>query len=389
MARKKLNVALIGTKFMGKAHSNAFRKAGMFFDLPADPVMKVLVGRDPEGTKNAAERLGWEEWSTEWEAVVERDDIDIVDVAAPSNLHHSMVLAAAKAGKHIICEKPLANSVQQAKEMLAAAEKADVKHMCGFSYRFVPAVASIKEMIRKGKLGDIYHFRSCYQQDWIIDPDFPINWRLQKDVAGSGALGDIGAHSIDMCHNLIGPIEEVTASMRTFIKERPVVEGEATIAAKRTAKSRKKGKVDVDDAAVVLAHIKGAETLATFEATRFATGRRNNNAIEVYGSKGAVFWNQEDMNVFHYYNCADAGTEQGFRRIHATDPGHPYAEAWWPSAHIIGYEHLFVHEVYEFITQLNRKKVTYPTFADGLACQLVLDTVEKAAASRKWEKVGS
>lgn len=384
---KKMNVALIGTKFMGKAHSNAFQKAVGFFDLPAQPVMKVICGRDKDGTKDMAERFGWEEWSTDWEATIAREDIDIVDVATPGYLHHPMVMAAAKAGKHIICEKPLANSVKEAEEMTAAVKKAGVQHMCGFSYRFAPAVTTIKRMIQQGKLGEIYHFRAAYQQDWIMDPSFPINWRLQKKTAGSGTLGDIGAHIIDMCQNLVGPVAEVSADLRTFIKERPVDDGGAGIAAKKKGKGKKKGKVDVDDAAIVLAHIKGQDTLATFEATRFAGGRRNHNAIEVYGSKGSVLWNQEDMNNFRYYDAADPDTAQGFRYVQATDPGHPYTEAWWPSGHILGYEHLFVHEVVDFMGQLKRKNVTYPTFEDGLACQKVLDAVERSAKSKRWEKV--
>lgn len=388
MAKKKANVALIGTKFMGKAHSNAIHTAKMFFDLPVEPVAKVICGRNSEETEQAVHTLGWEQASTDWKAVVKRDDIDVIDVAAPGYMHHPMVMAAVKAGKHVICEKPLANTLKQAREMCDAAKKAGIKHMCGFSYRFAPAVCTIKKMIQSGQLGEIYHVRAAYQQDWIVDPEFPINWRLQKKTAGSGTLGDIGAHIIDMCQNLVGSISEVSADLRTFIKKRPVGEAGAGIAAKSSSRSKKMARVDVDDAAIILAHIKGKETLCTFEATRFATGRRNHNCIEVYGSKGSAVWDQEEMNYFQYYNAADPGTEQGFRRVHATDPGHPYAEAWWPSGHIIGYEHLFVHEMVDFFTQLNRKKVTYPTFDDGLACQQVLDAVEKSAKSRKWVKVG-
>ena len=387
MAKKKLNVALIGTKFMGKAHSNGFRKVGMFFDLPYEPVMKVICGNDPKGTQEAAEKFGWAEYSTNWEEVVARPDIDIVDIVTSGNMHHPMAVAAAKAGKHIICEKPLANTRAEAQEMLDAVKKAGVNHMCAFSNRFAPAINTIKNMIQKGELGEIFHFRAAYQQDWIVDPEFPINWRLQKKTAGSGALGDIGAHIIDMCHNLVGDIDEVSATLQTFIKKRPIPEGQATFAGKKAAKSAKMGTVDVDDAAIILARIKGKNTLATFEATRFAPGRRNYNAIEVYGSKGSILWNEEEMNIFQYYNCSDPSTLQGFRRVNATDPGHPYTQAWWPSAHIIGYEHLFVHEAYEFITQLGKKKVTYPTFEDGLACQKVLDAVEVAASSKQWVKV--
>ena len=389
MAKKKLGVALIGTKFMGKTHSNAFRQVSAFFDLPYDLEMKVLVGRNPKETAETAKKYGWQEASTDWKAVLKRDDIHIVDISTPGDLHAPMAIAAAKAGKHIICEKPLANTRKEAESMLAAVKGAGIHHMCGFSYRFAPAVASMKKMIQSGELGEIFHFRAAYQQDWIVDPEFPLNWRLQKKTAGSGALGDIGAHIIDMCHNLVGQVSEVCAATETFIKKRPIADSSATIAAKTGhKKSAKMGTVDVDDAAIFLGRIKGANTLATFEATRFAPGRRNYNAIEVYGSKGSVTWNQEDMNVFNFYSMSDKGTEQGFRRIHATDPGHPYTSAWWPSAHIIGYEHLFTHEVYDFITELGKKKVSYPTFEDGLNCQKVLDAVEKSAKSKKWEKVG-
>ncbi len=389
MAKKKLNVALIGTKFMGKAHSNAFRQVGRFFDLPADPVMKVICGSDPQGTQDAAQQFGWEEASTDWEAVVKRDDIDIVDIASPGYMHAPMAIAAAKAGKHIICEKPLANTLAEAKAMLAAVEKAGVKNMCGFTYRFNPAIATIKNMIKGGELGHIFHIRACYLQDWIVDPEFPLNWRLQKATAGSGTLGDIGAHIIDMAQNLIGNISEVTSAMQTFVTERPMEEGQVTIANKqRSAAGKKKmGKVDVDDAAIVLARFEGTNTLGTFEATRFAPGRRNFHGIEIYGSKGSVVWNQEDMHKFQYYNMDDPAHLQGFRTVHASDSAHPYASAWWPSAHNIGYEHLFIHEMYDFLSQIDKKKVTYPTFADGVQCQKVLDAVEKASANKKWVSV--
>ncbi len=387
---KKVNIALFGTKFMGKAHSNAFRKAAMFFDMPVEPVMKVLVGRNPEDTKALAKKYGWEEWSTDWKEVMAREDIDVVDISTPGDMHMPMALEACKRGKHIICEKPLANTLPEAVKMNAAAKKAGVKNMCGFSYRWAPAVAEIKQMIQRGELGDIFHFRAAYQQDWIVDPEFPLVWRLQKKHTGTGALGDIGAHIIDMCHNLVGEISEVSAATETFIKERPIPTEEAGGIGKRKGASKKPkmGKVTVDDAAIVLARIKGANTLATFEATRFAPGRRNYHRFEIYGSKGSVVWNMEHMNFFEYYKNDDPGHVQGFRQVHATDPGHPYADNWWPPAHLIGYEHLFVHEVYDFLKQLNRKKVDYPTFETGVQCQKVLDAVEKAAKNKKWVKVG-
>ena len=387
MAKKKLNVAIIGGAFMGKTHSNAWRKVGMFFDLPVEPVMKVLCGKTPEDFANAA-KWGWAETSEDYKAVVNRPDIDVVDICTPNFLHTPMAIEAAKAGKAIVCEKPLANTVAEANAMLAAVKKAGVKHMCGFSYRYAPAVATIKNMLKKKELGEIYHFRAAYQQDWIVDPNFPMVWRLRKKHTGSGALGDIGAHIVDLCQYLVGDVDEVAGTMQTFIKKRPVSESDTGISGKSGEKrSAKMGTVDVDDAAVFVGRIKGANTLATFEATRFALGRRNYNCIEIYGSEGSVMWNQEDMNIFHYYNRKDPAHVQGFRRVHATDAGHPYIDAWWPTGHIIGYEHLFVHEIRDFVVNLNKKAAPYSTFEDAVKCQRVLHAVERAAKSRKWEKV--
>ncbi|HIJ65019.1 MAG TPA: Gfo/Idh/MocA family oxidoreductase [Candidatus Hydrogenedentes bacterium] len=387
MAKKKVNVAMIGAQFMGKAHSNAWRQVRAFFDLPVDPVMKVICGKFPEELE-VADQWGWEETDLDWRRVVNRPDIDIVDVCTPNFLHPPIAIAAAKAGKHVVCEKPLANTLVEAKEMLAAVTRARVKHMCGFSYRFAPAVATIKKMMSRGELGRIFHFRAAYQQDWIVDPDFPMVWRLKKKHTGSGALGDIGAHITDLCQHLVGDISEVCATMQTFIKRRPISERDTGISGKAKEKrTAKTGTVDVDDAAIFLGRIKGADTLATFEATRFATGRRNCNSIEIYGSNGSVTWNQEDMNFFHYYSAADPGYAQGFRRVHATDPGHPYIEAWWPTGHILGYEHLFVHEARDFLSNLNKTAAPYSTFADAVSCQKVLAAVERSAKSKKWEKV--
>jgi predicted dehydrogenase len=359
----------------------------MFFDLPVEPVMKVLCGKYPAELE-VAERYGWQETSLDWEEVVNRPDIDIVDVCTPNFLHPPIAVAAAKAGKHVMCEKPLANTMKEAEAMLKAAKKAGVKHMCGFSYRFAPAVATIKQMVSGGELGRIFHFRAAYQQDWIVDPNFPMVWRLKKKHTGSGALGDIGAHIVDLCQYLIGDVDEVCAAMETFIKKRFVSEFDTGISGKSDEKrSGKMDTVDVDDAVIFLGRIKGADTLATFEATRFAMGRRNYNSIEIYGSDGSVLWNQEDMNFFQYFNRKDPAHLQGFRRVHATDPGHPYTKAWWPAGHIIGYEHLFVHEVYEFVSNLGKKDEPYSTFEDAVKCQRVLAAVEKAAATKKWEKV--
>lgn len=389
MAKKKeVNVAVVGASFMGKTHSNAWRKVDMFLDAPVKPVMKVLCDKEQSLLDANAEKWGWQETSTNWKSLLERDDIDIIDICTPNFLHPEIAIAAAKAGKHVICEKPLANSLKEAKAMLKAVEDAGVKHMCGFSYRFAPAIQSIKNMIDKNELGEIFHFRAAYQQDWIVDPDFPMVWRLKKKHTGSGALGDIGAHITDLCQFLVGDVSEVTSAMETFIKKRVVADSDTGAwAAKSSAKTKKYDTVDVDDAAIFLGRIKNANTLATFEATRFAPGRRNFNSIEIYGSKGSVLWNQEDMNYFHYFNRNDPDLLQGFRRVSACDSGQPYANAWWPPGHTIGYEHLFAHEMYEFISGLNKKKANYPTFADGVQCQKVLDAVEKSAASKKWVSV--
>lgn len=389
MPRKTVNVAMLGAGFMGKAHSNAHRQMPRFFDPGVDTCMKVVCGVDMKEANDAAQKFGWQEASDNWQEVVNRPDIDVVDICSPGHLHAPMAIAAAKAGKHIICEKPLANTLKEAEQMLAAVQKSGVKHLCGFTYRFNPAVQSMKKMIAKGELGEIFHVRACYQQDWIVDPEFPLNWRLKKETAGSGALGDIGAHITDLTHFLIGDIAEVASAMETFITQRPLATSSATIAAKSGhKKTGEMGTVDVDDAAVYIGRFKNGKTLGTFEATRFAPGRRNYNAIEIYGSKGSLIWNQEDMHQFLYFNQGDAPDRQGFRKILSTESAHPYAGAWWPAAHNIGYEHLFVHEVYEFIKSLNTKGAgNYPTFEDGVKCQRVLNAVEKAAKTRKWEKV--
>lgn len=387
MAKKTVNVAMIGGAFMGKAHSNGWRKVGMFFDPPVQPVMKVMCDKDPNALKNAA-RYGWAETSTDWQAVIARPDIDIIDICTPNFLHPAIAIAAAKAGKAIVCEKPLANTLKEANEMLAATKKGGVKNMCGFSYRFAPAIQTIKNMLEKKALGDIFHFRAAYQQDWIVDPEFPMVWRLKKKHTGSGALGDIGAHITDLCQFLVGDVCEVAAATETFIKKRVIADSDTGAwAAKGSKKTKRYDTVDVDDAAVYIARIKGANTLATFEATRFAPGRRNYNCIEIYGSKGSVVWNQEDMNYFQYFNRADPDLLQGFRRVQACDIGHPYVHAWWPPGHTIGYEHLFVHEIYEFLCGLGKKTVNYPTFEDAVKCQKVLEAVEKAAQNRRWVKV--
>jgi predicted dehydrogenase len=382
---KKVNVGLVGYKFMGKAHSNAYSDVAMFFDMDAEPVMKAICGRSEEGVKAAAEKFGWESYETSWEDLVKRDDIHLVDVTAPSNFHKEISLGAIENGKHIFCEKPLALNLADAREMLQAAEEAGVKHIINFNYRKAPAIALAKKMIDDGLLGELYHFRGVYLQDWIIDPEFPIVWRLDKSVAGSGSHGDLNAHIIDIARYLVGEFESVVGMEETFIKERPLTEVGTTggLAAQATGG---RGEVDVDDATLFLTRFANG-ALGSFEATRFAAGRRNHNRFEINGSKGSVVFNLERMNELEYYNVDDPEGLQGFRTIQATDSSHPYLHAWWPPAHIIGYEHTFIHQVHDLMQAIAHDTMPSPSFVDGVKCQEILDAVVKSIAEKRWVEI--
>lgn len=373
----QVNVALIGYAFMGKAHSNAYRQVSAFFSPRVEPRLKVLCGRNRKNVEQAARKYGWEQVATDWREVVRRKDIDVVDVSTPGDSHAEIAIAAAKAGKVVFCEKPLANTLGEANKMLAAVEKAGVLHMICHNYRRAPAVMLAQQLIEQGKLGDIYHYRGTYLQDWIVDPNFPLVWRLEKDRAGSGALGDIAAHSIDLARFLVGEITEVCAALETFIKERPLPDN-----------PRKKGKVTVDDAAAsVVRFANGA--LGTIEATRFATGRKNYNRFEINGSKGSVAFNLERLNELDVFLSSDPGPVQGFHNVMVTEGAHhPYVKAWWPPGHIIGYEHTFTHTVYDLMEGIADSKLPSPNFRDGVANQKVLDAIERAAKSKKWVTVG-
>lgn len=382
---KKINVGLVGYKFMGKAHSNAYSDVAMFFDMDAEPVMKAICGRDAEGVKAAAEKFGWEGYETDWKELVKRDDIDLVDITAPSNFHKEITLGAIENGKDVFCEKPLALNLADAREMLQAADEAGVKHMINFNYRAVPAVALAKKMIDDGLLGKIYHFRGVYLQDWIIDPEFPIVWRLDASVAGSGSHGDLNAHMIDTARYLVGDFESVVGMEETFIKKRPLT-ATGTTGGLRAEASDGMGEVTVDDATLFMARFANG-AVATFEATRFAAGRKNHNRFEINGSKGSVVFNQERMNELEYYNCDDPEGLQGFRTIQTTDPSHPYMEAWWPPAHIIGYEHTFIHQVRNMMQAIANDKMPSPSFVDGVKCQEVLDAVSKSINEKRWVEI--
>jgi len=378
---KKLNVGLIGYKFMGKAHSNAFRQVNHFFDADALIVPKVLCGRNEEAVKRASSKLGFESYETDWKKLVKRDDIDFIDITTPGNMHMEMALYAIENKKHVFCEKPLANSSEDAYIMWKSAEKAGIKHQVGFNYRFVPAVQLAKKLINDGKLGTIYHFRGLYLQDWIVDPDFPLVWRLDKDVAGSGAHGDINAHIIDLSRFLVGDMKKVIGMKKTFIKKRPLVESMDGL--KASSVGNEYGEVTVDDASVFMTEFKNG-ALGTFEATRFANGRRNGMSFEINGSKGSIKFEFEKMNQLQYYNCDDPSSERGFRTISVTEDEHKYAGYWWPPGHIIGYEHTFVHEMYEFVQAISHDTDTTPDFKAGYECCRILDAVDTSISEGQW-----
>lgn len=382
-----LNIGLIGYKFMGKAHSNAFRKLKMFCEPSLDVCMKTICGREEEWVKSSAEKFGWESFETSWEKLVKRSDIDAVDITAPSNCHKEIAIAAAEEGKHIFCEKPLALSVKDAREMLRAAEKAKVKHQIGFNYRFAPALRLAKKLIDEGKIGKIFHFRGFYLQDWIIDPDFPLVWRLDKSIAGSGSHGDLGAHLIDVARFLVGEFESVIGMNKTFVKERPIVERMIGLSGKALSDAPKAA-VTVDDATLFLTEFKNG-ALGSFEATRFAYGHKNAMSFEINGEKGSLRFEFERMNELQYCSSEDSEGTNGFRTIQVTESVHPYAGFWWPAGHVIGYEHTFVHEMYEFVEAIAKDKCAAPDFSDGVKCSQVLEAVDTSIEQRQWIKVDS
>lgn len=371
---------MIGYGFMGAAHSQGWRVAPRFFDLPFEPRMSVIVGRDAARVEAAREKFGWESAATDWREVVAREDIDVIDICTPGDSHVEIALAALEAGKHVLCEKPLANTVEEAERMTMAAEKAaehGVRAMVGFSYRRVPAVAFARQLIGDGRLGTIRQVRAQYLQDWLVDEDGPMTWRLDKDRAGSGSLGDIGAHAIDMVQYLTGTVlDSVSGTMHTFVTERPLL-GES-VGLSGTA-SDERGRVTVDDAAWFTARLSGG-AIGSFEATRFATGRKNALRVEISGSAGALAFDLESMNELQFYDATEPAGQQGFKRIIVTEPEHPYMDSWWPTGHALGYEHAFSHEVRDFVLDIAAGREPSPSFADGLQVQRVLAAVERSAA---------
>ncbi|TYB52587.1 Gfo/Idh/MocA family oxidoreductase [Nonomuraea sp. PA05] len=370
--RTTIGVGMVGYAFMGRVHSQAWRSVGAFFDLPLAPRMAVLAGRSKERTEAAAAQLGWADIETDWRELVKRDDVQIVDICTPGDSHAEIAIAALQAGKHVICEKPLANTVAEAEAMVAAAAAAQGKSMVAFNYRRVPAIALARRYVEEGRLGEIRHVRAQYLQDWIVDPEFPLVWRLQKDKAGSGALGDIGAHIVDAAQFVTGQnVVGVSALTETFIKERPLATESAGLGA---TGSTARGEVTVDDAALFIGRMSGG-ALASFEATRFANGRKNAMRIEINGSLGSLAFDFEAMNEL--WLSAGGG---GFERILVTEPDHPYVGAWWPPGHGLGYEHTFTHEIKDFLEAVATGADPSPSFADGLRVQRVLEAVERSAA---------
>jgi len=382
----EIGIGLVGYKFMGRAHSNAWRQVGHFFDVDPVPRLRAVAGRDEAGVKEAAASLGWEGYETSYERLLARDDIQLIDVCTPGNSHHDIAIAALRAGKHVLCEKPLANSLAQAKEMVEAAEQAGTVNMVTFKYRRVPAVQLAKQLIAERRIGEVRHWRAVYLQDWILDPQFPLVWRLQKDLAGSGALGDIGAHIVDLAQFLVGPITEVIGTLNTFIKERPTEEASTGGSGLTAAGGTRMGEVTVDDSTTILARFESGAT-GTFEATRLAAGRRNYNSFEINGSEGSLVFNLERLNELQVYFTSDPEDVQGFRTISVTEPVHPFTGAWWPAGHIIGYEHSFVHTIKDLLDGVRKNESPAPTFLDGYRCQAVLDAVEQSANSRQWTAV--
>ncbi|MFF4755880.1 Gfo/Idh/MocA family protein [Streptomyces sp. NPDC002514] len=375
-----IRVGMVGYAFMGAAHSQGWRTAGRVFDLPRRPVLAAICGRDGAAVRAAADRHGWAAAETDWRALIARDDVDLVDICTPGDSHAEIALAALAAGKHVLCEKPLANTVEEATAMARAAEEAEARGqvaMVGFNYRRLPATALARRMVAEDRIGTLRHVRVVYLQDWLIDPEFPLTWRLRKEAAGSGSLGDLGAHIIDLAQYLAGErLAGVSALTETFVRQRPrpggATSGLTAVSATGT------GEVTVDDAAVFTGRF-ASGALASFEATRYATGRKNALRIELNGARGSLAFDLERLNELSYFDGTEPGNHAGFRRILVTEPDHPYLEGWWPPGHGLGYEHSFVHQARDLVHAIAEGSAPEPSFADGLQIQRVLAAVEESA----------
>ncbi|MDX3758191.1 Gfo/Idh/MocA family oxidoreductase [Streptomyces sp. AK02-04a] len=380
-----LGVGMVGYAFMGAAHSQGWRTVGRVFDLPRSPVLAAVCGRDASAVRAMADRHGWAAAETDWRALIARDDVDLVDICTPGDSHAEIALAALAAGKHVLCEKPLANTVEEAEAMTEAAEAAFARgqmSMVGFNYRRLPATSLARKMVAEGRLGALRHVRVTYLQDWLVDPEFPLTWRLRKELAGSGALGDLGAHIVDLAQYLAGePVVGVSALTETFVRERPLPGGVSSGLTAVSATNRRAGgvgTVTVDDAALFTGRF-ASGALASFEASRFATGRKNSLRIELNGERGSLAFDLERLNELAYHDHTEPGTHAGFRRILVTEPDHPYLAAWWPPGHGLGYEHTFTHQARDLVRAIAAGRRPEPSFADGLRVQRVLAAVEESA----------
>jgi myo-inositol 2-dehydrogenase/D-chiro-inositol 1-dehydrogenase len=378
MSKKTLNIGLVGYGFMGRTHSNAFLQAGRFFDIPYQPVLKAVCARNPDRVKSFADNWGYESIETDWRKLVERKDIDLIDIASPNDTHAEIAIAAAKAGKMVMCEKPLGRNAAEAQAMVDAVEAAKVPNTVWYNYRRVPAVTMLKNLIDEGRFGRIFHYRAKFLQDWTISQDLPQGgeglWRLDVSVAGSGVTGDLLAHNIDTAMWLNGSIKEVSAMTETFVKER---------------QHNLTGKVEpvgIDDASLFLCRFDNG-SLASFEATRYARGHKALYTLEINGEHASAFWDLHDLHRIQYFDHRDEGQLRGWRSIHITDGDHPYMNRWWVPGLQIGYEHTFIHQFADFAQAVGEGKECAPTFRDGLATDAVCDAVLKSAKTRQWETV--
>ena len=372
---------MVGYAFMGRAHSLAWNTVGRVFDLPVRPRLAAICGRDKAAAEAAAGRLGWAAAETDWRALIARDDVQLVDIAAPGDLHAPIAIAALAAGKHVLCEKPLANTLAEAEAMRAAADDAyprGARAMVGFNYRRVPALALARRLVEQGRIGRLRHFRAVYLQDWLADADAPMTWRMRAERAGSGALGDLGAHIVDLARYLTGDeLAGVCALSETFVRERPLADGPGS------------DTVTVDDAVVFTGRL-ASGALASFEVTRYATGRKNGLRVELNGSAGSLAFDLERLNELEFFDASGDGADNGFRRILVTEGSHPYLSGWWPPGHTLGWEHTFTHQARDLLTAIADGAQPLPSFGDGLAVQRVLDAVARSAASgNSWESVGN
>ncbi len=376
---KEINVALIGCKFMGKAHSNAWKNAPHFFDMNLKPVLKVVCDTNEQVLGDFARKWGWEETETDWRKLIARDDIDVIDIATPPDIHCDIAVAAAEAGKHVFCEKPIARNSEEAARMNEAAEKAGIVHYLNHEYRRCPAIALAKQLIDEGRVGRIFHWRGAYLQSWLADPDFPLTWHLQKETAGSGPQNGINSHSVDLARYLVGDIQSVVAMQPSFVIERPLAgQAAGTFNASAAVEDAPMGKVTVEDAISMIVEFENG-ALGSFEATSFATGRKNYNYFEIYGDKGSLIFDLERMNELQFFSVDDPEHAQGFRTILATEACHKYMANWWPPGHSIGFEHEFHHGVVDFLDALDKGTSVTPSFLDGLKGMEILEAGLEAA----------